>query len=105
MTNSNKPAIISAIGDDCGCCWGWPKGSGPTKAGSYPAIFVFEKEAIILKELSVFIDESGDFGQYKIHSPFYIVTLVFHDQSINITENINQLNNKIHSLGLPEGIK
>ena len=55
-----------------------------------------------MKELSVFIDESGDFGQYEPHSPFYIITLVFHDQSINITENINQLNNKIRSSGLPD---
>ena len=55
-----------------------------------------------MKELSVFIDESGDFGQYEFHSPFYIVTLVFHDQSINITENINHLNDKISNSGLPK---
>lgn len=55
-----------------------------------------------LKELSVFIDESGDFGQYEFHAPFYIVTLVFHDQSIDITENINHLNDKIRNSGLPE---
>jgi len=55
-----------------------------------------------VKELSVFIDESGDFGQYELHSPFYIVSLVFHDQSINITENINHLNDKIRNSGLPD---
>ena len=55
-----------------------------------------------MKELSVFIDESGDFGQYELHSPFYIVSLVFHDQSINITENINHLNDKIRNSGLPD---
>jgi hypothetical protein len=26
------------------------------------------------RELSVFIDESGDFGEYDFHSPFYIIT-------------------------------
>lgn len=31
------------------------------------------------KELSIFIDESGDFGKYDYQSPFYILTLVFHD--------------------------
>jgi len=40
----------------------------------------------------VFIDESGDFGAYERHSPLYIVTLVFHDQSVDITKNINHLN-------------
>jgi hypothetical protein len=55
-----------------------------------------------IKELSIFIDESGDFGEYEVHSPFYIVTLVFHDQSIDITENINHLNNNIRVAGLPD---
>ena len=30
-----------------------------------------------MRELSIFVDESGDFGPYKLHSPFYIVTLMF----------------------------
>ncbi len=34
-----------------------------------------------MSELSVFIDESGDFGPYEHHAPYYIITLVFHDQS------------------------
>jgi hypothetical protein len=28
-------------------------------------------------ELSVFIDESGDFGPYERHAPYYIITLLF----------------------------
>ena len=55
-----------------------------------------------MKEISVFVDESGDFGQYEPHSPFYIVTLLFHDQSVDITENINHLNNKIRNSELPD---
>jgi hypothetical protein len=43
------------------------------------------------KELSIFIDESGDFGDYMPHSPYYIVTLVFHEQAVNITQDINIL--------------
>ena len=53
-----------------------------------------------MKELSVFIDESGDFGEYEYHSPFYIVTFVFHDQSNDIAENINNLDFKILSHGM-----
>jgi len=54
----------------------------------------------LVKELSVFIDESGDFGEYEYHSPFYIVTFVFHDQSNDIAENINNLDFKILSHGM-----
>ena len=28
---------------------------------------------MIGRELSVFIDESGDFGEYDYHSPYYII--------------------------------
>ena len=55
-----------------------------------------------MRDLSVFVDESGVFGPYETHSPFYIVTLVFHDQSIDITNNINHLNKKITQSGLPD---
>jgi hypothetical protein len=41
--------------------------------------------------LSCFVDESGDYGGYEVHSPYYIVTLVFHDQAINISEDICRL--------------
>lgn len=48
-----------------------------------------------MKELSVFIDESGDFGVYQNHAPYYIVTLILHNQSKNINESINKLNSAI----------
>lgn len=44
-----------------------------------------------MKELSIFIDESGDFGGYEPHSPYYILTLVFHDQSVDISKNVARL--------------
>ena len=50
----------------------------------------------------MFIDESGDFGAYELHSPFYIVTLVFHDQSKDITKNIEILDSKIRNYGMPK---
>lgn len=45
-----------------------------------------------MKSLSVFVDESGDFGPLDTKSPFYIVSLVFHNQEIDITNKIEQLN-------------
>lgn len=35
-----------------------------------------------MRELSVFCDESGDFGAYDHHCPYYIVSLVFHNLSL-----------------------
>ena len=42
-------------------------------------------------ELSIFIDESGDFGAAKEWPSFYLVTLVFHEQKHPITEHIKVL--------------
>lgn len=53
-----------------------------------------------MRELSIFVDESGDFGPYKKHSPFYIFSLVIHDQSIDIAPSISRLENKLSTLGL-----
>lgn len=41
-----------------------------------------------MSELSLFIDESGDFGPYKPDTSFYIVSMVLHDQSNPITEQM-----------------
>lgn len=49
--------------------------------------------------LSIFVDESGDFGKYASHSPYYIVTMVFHDQSKDISQDVQNLNSAIQSLG------
>ena len=49
-----------------------------------------------MKTLSIFIDESGDFGPYNYLSPYYIVVMAFHDQAVNITEDINFLDERLH---------
>ena len=41
------------------------------------------------KILSIFIDESGDFGAYEAHAPYYLVALVYHDQSFDISQNLS----------------
>lgn len=50
-----------------------------------------------MSELSIFIDESGDFGLYNHKSPYYIISFVFHDQSSSISQNINLLNSKLQN--------
>lgn len=37
-----------------------------------------------MKELSIFVDESGHFDMTSKTSPYYLVSFVFHDQSLDI---------------------
>ena len=52
-----------------------------------------------MNELSIFVDESGDFGEYNHHSPYYIITMVFHNQDNDITDDIIKFNNELSLLG------
>ncbi|MBD5452223.1 MAG: DUF3800 domain-containing protein [Lachnospiraceae bacterium] len=51
------------------------------------------------KILSIFIDESGDFGTYDYHAPNYYVAIIMHEQKNNIEANIKNLNEHIYYLG------
>lgn len=51
--------------------------------------------------LSVFIDESGDFGPFEPHAPYYFVAMVLHDQSIDISGNILAFEEHLGYLGYP----
>jgi hypothetical protein len=55
-----------------------------------------------MKELSIFIDESGDFGETSTTSPYYIVTLIFHNQADNINKNIERLDNQLKNCGFED---
>ena len=46
---------------------------------------------ISMKELSIFVDESGDFGSYDYRVPLYIFSLVFHEQNSDISSLISSL--------------
>ena len=52
-----------------------------------------------MSELSIFVDESGDFGDYAKHSQFYVVTMVFHDQSVDISRQLEILNDNLRNMG------
>lgn len=53
-----------------------------------------------MSELSIFIDESGDFGS---NSEYYLLTLVFHDQANCIGEEVVVLKRTLAEAGLPPG--
>lgn len=52
-----------------------------------------------MKELSIFVDESGDFGEYDPRAPFYILSLVLHDQSIDIRNDLAILESEMRNIG------
>ena len=52
-----------------------------------------------MHELSIFVDESGDFGEYAKHSPYYVVTMIFHDQAVDISKQIEILNDNLKNRG------
>ena len=53
----------------------------------------------MMKELSVFIDESGDFGEIKERPAYYLVTFVFHNQADCIEEQVSKLEESVRSSG------
>lgn len=52
-----------------------------------------------MKELSIFIDESGDFGKYDYRCPYYIIAMVMHDQSHDITAELEKLERELDYIG------
>ena len=51
--------------------------------------------------LSCFIDEAGDFGDFEAHSPYYIVSVIAHEQSNSIQAEIDGLERYLGGLGYP----
>lgn len=52
-----------------------------------------------MKELSVFIDESGDFGEITERPAYYLVALLFHDQKNLIDLNVKKLEDSTKNSG------
>ena len=53
-----------------------------------------------IKEISVFVDESGSFDPLASSSQFYIICLLFHDQSQSLSEIVDSLNSELKGIGL-----
>lgn len=53
-----------------------------------------------MKILSVFVDESGDFGKVDNTSPYYLVSMIFHNQDINILPEIEKLITSLKHLNI-----
>ena len=52
-----------------------------------------------MKELSIFIDESGDFGEVTERPAYYLVTFVFHNQDDNIEQQVSKLEESVRTAG------
>ena len=52
-----------------------------------------------MKELSIFVDESGDFGEYDYRAPFYIISMVLYDQSRNIAKDVMCIDAELKNIG------
>ncbi|MFI3171713.1 MAG: DUF3800 domain-containing protein [Eubacteriales bacterium] len=55
-----------------------------------------------MSELSIFVDESGDFGEVKVRPAYYLVTFVFHNQNIDIVQQVERLEESIRLAGFEE---
>ena len=53
-----------------------------------------------MKTLSVFVDESGDFGVPSGRNAYYLVTMVFHDQDRDISDAITKYDDAVSQTGL-----
>lgn len=49
--------------------------------------------------LSIFVDESGDFGFKQRSSDYYLFTMVFHDQDDNISQSLSHLEQQLSYRG------
>ena len=53
---------------------GWSKDLGPTYLAGRLSAFLL----VMIKTLSIFVDESGDFVEFEKHSPYYLITMIYH---------------------------
>ena len=65
-----------------------------------PPLSLFGRHTMNTTTLSVFVDESGNFHLPDSESRFYIVGMVFHDQSVDISDEINRLERSDSEIGL-----
>lgn len=56
-----------------------------------------------MSKLSIFVDESGDLGLNDKGKTYYIVTLVLHDQTCDINDELQKLDRALLETGCPHG--
>jgi hypothetical protein len=78
---------------------GWSKDPGPPQAGGSPATSFIKGELSVKRILNITIDESGDFGAFERHSPYYLVGMLFHDNQIDVEYASQLLDNQVRNLG------
>jgi hypothetical protein len=64
---------------------------------NFPPFLILKDK--LMKELSIFIDESGDFGEARERPAYYLVTFVFHNQENNIAQQVEKLEESVKSSG------
>ncbi len=65
-------------------------------SGETPRFFF----GVNMDTLSIFVDESGDFGDYNSkYAPHYIFSMVFHEQKYDISGSIKKFNSEMVNLG------
>ena len=52
--------------------------------------------------IEIFIDESGDFGKYEAHCPYYVVTMVFHESVDHLYGQLETLEYSLDVLNLAD---
>lgn len=52
-----------------------------------------------MKELSIFVDESGDLGEYDYRAPYYIISMVLHDQDYDMNKELIMLEESLTDMG------
>lgn len=80
---------------------GWSRDPGPPSGGGFPRYFITKGKENNMSErrLHAFIDESGDFGPYESHAPYYLVSVVLQDQDNDIGEDIKVFNSHLQNIG------
>ena len=75
------------------------KGEAPSRRGYSPAFLFLQRCQEHLSKLSIFVDESGEWGKL---SEYYLITLVLHVQSDSVAEHIDKYERHLADSGLPD---
>lgn len=78
-------------------------GEGPRGSGGKqfpPLSLMWNMKSNGQQKLSVFVDESGSFLYPDYDSRFYVIGMVFHDQSIDIRQQLADMDRSIDEIGL-----